>query len=171
MLIGEVPPLSGPVWLQTMYHEGNATLASMDAAWAGLAASVSATTRNRPRYVEPWEQDYGSAVSEGRVVVGTALTTETCVIVHWGWIAYPGALLVLQLVFLALVMGRRWGRDGGRWSADWKSSPLALLFHGLGENLREAYGEVPSVSSMNKAARQIKAQLMDPGSRGNWRFL
>ncbi|KAF6810807.1 hypothetical protein CPLU01_15228 [Colletotrichum plurivorum] len=171
MLIGEVPPLSGPVWLQTMYHEGNATLASMDTAWAGLAASISATMRNRPWYVDSWEEKYKYAVSERRVVVGTALTTETCVIVHWGWIAYPGALLVLQLVFLALVMGRRWGRDGGRWSADWKSSPLALLFHGLDDNLHQGYGEVSSARSMNRAARQIKAQLMeDSGNRGSWRF-
>ncbi|KAF6808051.1 hypothetical protein CMUS01_13976 [Colletotrichum musicola] len=80
MLIGEVPPLFGPVWLQIMYHEGNATLASMDAAWGGLAASISATMRNRPWHVSPWREKY--AVSEGRVVVRTALTTETCVIVR-----------------------------------------------------------------------------------------
>ncbi|KAL4908708.1 hypothetical protein BDW74DRAFT_173940 [Aspergillus multicolor] len=92
------------------------------------------------------------------MVPGTVRTAEVYVSVQWPWLIFPSALVAMAVVFLALtVLVNR--RRGLRL---WKSSVLALLFHGL-EGLRwddEVYSErLLTSSQMDLAAQDVKVKL------------
>lgn len=60
---------------------------------------------------------------------GTVQHSKVCIRVRWGWIAYPVALVFLTLAFfVALLIETSLKKSPPR---IWKSSPLALLYHGL----------------------------------------
>ena len=67
-------------------------------------------------------------------VLGAAFEPEIYVHIRWGWIALPVTVVLLTAVFLAAaIFGSR--RSGLRL---WKSSALAMLYHGLdGETKRQ----------------------------------
>jgi hypothetical protein len=68
-------------------------------------------------------------VVENRQSSGEAKEAKTCIAVRWPFLAYPAALAVLTLIFfLAMVLVTR---STGHRPWVWKSSPLALLYHGL----------------------------------------
>lgn len=83
----------------------------------GLATTVTIMTRH-----SSLEAD------ELRHVSGTVWVTGTCVVVRWPWSSFPAAQLALEsfLLISTIVAGRR-----RNWRKDWKSSPLALLYHVL----------------------------------------
>ncbi|KAL3454339.1 hypothetical protein BJX65DRAFT_300981 [Aspergillus insuetus] len=60
-------------------------------------------------------------------VTGTAYVSETYVHVQWAWLVLPASLLVLGNVFLALTILTNKRNLGSLW----KSSAMALLYHGL----------------------------------------
>jgi hypothetical protein len=61
--------------------------------------------------------------------IGEAKEAKTCIAVRWPFLTYPAALAVLTLIFfLAVVLVTR---PTGHRPRVWKSSPLALLYHGL----------------------------------------
>ncbi|TPX18340.1 uncharacterized protein E0L32_011751 [Thyridium curvatum] len=110
---------NGPTWLQTLWHNGSASLATAQTFMDGLAAAASAQLRLNSNDSSP----------ETRRVRGQLWVNETCIQVRWAYISFSATLLCLALVFFVSVLlaGRR--ADGG--SAYWKSSPLALLFAGV----------------------------------------
>lgn len=60
---------------------------------------------------------------------GTVLRDQTFLSVRWGWLAFPTTLVILtSIFFIGIIVDTR--PTGGR-AEIWKSSPLALLFHGL----------------------------------------
>ncbi|KAK7946860.1 uncharacterized protein PG986_011181 [Apiospora aurea] len=75
--------------------------------------------------------------------LGTVYENQTCIVVSWGWIAFPAALVLLTLVFLALTVFesnrhttrlRTVAAQAGR--KPWKSSALPLLWAGLENDTR-----------------------------------
>ena len=87
--------------------------------------------------------------------LGVTWQSETIVRVRWAWLSLPAALLAASLVFLgATVLGTTRGRVG-----IWKSSTLALLFHGLGERGEEGVGGVEHVVGMEERARRMWVRL------------
>jgi hypothetical protein len=86
---------------------------------------------------------------------GTIITTEVYVRVKWLWMILPAVLTVLGVIFfiLTILVNR------GQKLDVWKSSIMAVLFHGLddwGEKTRDG----PSrVGQMEKTAQQIKVKL------------
>jgi len=95
-------------------------------------------------------------------VVGTALATESYVHVRWGFIALPIAVVALTAMFLAAAMWRT--KASG--SKLWKSSALAMLFHGLDSGTREKFGRGGSLEEKRKWARGVRVQL-DEGDSGS----
>jgi len=82
--------------------------------------------------------------------VGTAWKMETFIHVRWGWLILPILVVLMGVVFLlsAIIRTRR--------LAVWKSSILAILFHGLGDHpKRPAQGLV----EMDDAAKDIRVRL------------
>lgn len=99
-------------------------------------------------------------------VKGDAWHTETCSSVQWPWLAYPAALLVLTFVFLlaTIVQSACYSRK-----RIWKSSPLALLFHGLDTDMREKFRFVDRTEEMEQTAKGLPVRLSH--EEGELRFV
>lgn len=98
-------------------------------------------------------------------ILGDAYELDSFVQVRWKWLALPLALLLLTLVFLLAAI---------RTSAQakvlpWKSSSIALLFHGLSEDRREAGRWVERRAELHEIAGGMQVQLVrtDKG----WRLM
>lgn len=113
----------GDAWMQTLWANGTADLASFTKFMDGVTASITATMR-----VE-------GDTSNSLPALGVILESRTCVGVSWPWITLPAALLVSTLAFLALTLfqSSRQAQLGSaqRGRKPWKSSPLPLLWCGL----------------------------------------
>ncbi|KAL0262104.1 hypothetical protein SLS55_003540 [Diplodia seriata] len=170
-----IPFKSEPSWLMQVYDDANATLAAVDETWAALAASMTLQMRRD-----------GVPGDSSAPATGSVWKTETCVSVQWEFLAYPAALLGLSVVFLAVTIWKsappgRWRRaetEAGmmtttvergegrrrRWQVDcWKGSSLAVLFHGVGEGLREECRRAEGVKEMEEVARVVRVQVRDEG--------
>ncbi|KAK7522876.1 uncharacterized protein IWZ02DRAFT_256570 [Phyllosticta citriasiana] len=146
----------GPFWYRNMYVNGTANLSTMSKFIEGITLAMTTQIRQTPGFIEtsPFEQ-------------GITWDTVTCVKVRWLWLLYPASLLCFTVVFLSLAIFQiRKSRQP--WQSDWKSSSLALLFHGLEASTRDAHGSVPRQKYMAKAADQIHVQLLR-GESG-WMF-
>jgi hypothetical protein len=82
---------------------------------------------------------------------GTAYTLQVYIHVRWAWISFTAAILSLTIVFLVLIMAQSARHN----ILIWKSSPLALLFHGLNaeEVLRSDKNDVADMYSRSKNMR------------------
>ena len=60
---------------------------------------------------------------------GVARQDKPCIAVRWAWLTYPASLVLLTLWFFTWVALEP--RTAGNRPAIWKSSPLALLYHGF----------------------------------------
>ncbi|KAK8236449.1 hypothetical protein IWZ00DRAFT_557810 [Phyllosticta capitalensis] len=147
---------SGSLWIKNLWKNGTATMSTVNASMEGLALAMTSQMRQSPDSTEKL-----------RFVTGTVHESVTCVEVRWIWLLYPIIALFLTVVFLALAIFQ--GRATHQpWHNDWKSSSLALLFHGLEPETREKYGAVPKQKDMIEAAEKIRVQLVQ-GEEG-WRF-
>ncbi|KAJ9150436.1 DUF3176 domain-containing protein [Pleurostoma richardsiae] len=95
-------------------------------------------------------------------VNGTALRLESMVHVRWGFVAAPILALVLTAGFLAAAMQGSWRRGASLW----KSSVLAVLFHGLDEDAREKFEEVGGLEEKKKLAKGVRVMLDERGAAG-----
>jgi hypothetical protein len=101
---------------QTEYHDSTAAKVLRD----GLEKSMSNIAASLNRAV---------LLSSNQSVYGTVFQGETYVSVNWIWILLPTALVLLSVCFLLLtILANRLQR-----LHLWKSSILAVLFHGLDE--------------------------------------
>jgi hypothetical protein len=142
-----------PAWVGQLYVGGNATLATVNATWAAIGDSMTVRIRQ--------SSDGGNLPP----VIGDAWRSDTCMAVRWPWLAYPAALLALTVVFLlaTIVQSASYSRN---WV--WKSSPLALLFHGLDTDLREKFRLVASTEAMEQTAKGLSVKLEH--EKGELRF-
>ncbi|KAL9022736.1 MAG: hypothetical protein Q9185_000166 [Variospora sp. 1 TL-2023] len=98
---------------------------------------------------------------------GIAWTNETYVHVRWAWFAFPAALILISSSFLLAIIFETSYRD----VMVWKSSTLALLFHGRGLDLSSPSNRpVRRSSSMGTRASNIKAELLET-PEGGWRLV
>lgn len=153
----------GDPWLVNLYRNGTATMDTVDTYMDGLAWSITATMRQN-----------SADTNALRFVTGQAITMKACLVVRWAWLSLPASLLGLELAFLATVIFVT--STSKHWGEDWKSSILALLFHGLeGNPPRKKEGDqssntIPgSADGMMEAARGVMVQLRK-GDAG-WQFV
>ncbi|KAF2137075.1 uncharacterized protein K452DRAFT_194758, partial [Aplosporella prunicola CBS 121167] len=151
-------PLSqatGDMWLKNFYRNGTLTTETANKYMEALANSMTGVIRQQPNDTE-----------DMRFVKGKTWRTQTCIRVRWPWLSFPVALLGLGILF---TMGIELTTRRGTWRRDWKSSPLALLFHGLDEKTRRKKGELKRKDDMYAASKEIKVRLrkVDEG----WRFV
>ena len=142
---------TGNPWQSGLFLNGTATLASANAYVEGLANAMTSIVRQN-----------GDTPST-EYAHGTVYGSQTCIRVQWAWLSLPSALIVLAVTFLmATILGTR------TWQLIWKSSALALLFHGLDARNREQYGAMVDLPAMEDAAEEMQAKLTRPES--GWRF-
>ncbi|KAK5449383.1 hypothetical protein LTS15_008927 [Exophiala xenobiotica] len=144
--------------LLVMWNNSNLNFENLNSTFANIADSL--TTRVRQN----------SPQSHSRPAYGVVLQQQTCVHVRWAWLAYPAALTALTLIFLT-VMVIETGR-GEMKRHDWKSEPLAMMFHGLDDQtikMTEAE-RLARRKDMRDAAKQVVVRLGED-ENGGWRFV
>jgi len=90
---------------------------------------------------------------------GLAMSYESFVQVRWAFITVPVVIVVLTAIFLAAAV---WRSEQSRTKL-WKSSALAMLFHGLDADTRARIGSEGSLGEKKRRARDVRVQL-DEGS-------
>ncbi|KAK1781418.1 hypothetical protein QBC45DRAFT_57033 [Copromyces sp. CBS 386.78] len=91
----------------------------------------------------------------GVPITGTALSVETYVSVRWGFVALPVVAVLLAAGFLALAAWET-KRSG---ASLWKTSALAMLFHGLDEDARERFEDLRSLEAKKRESRNVRVRL------------
>lgn len=92
------------------------------------------------------------------LLYGKAYLTQSYLRVNWAWIIYPAGLEFLVAVFLAATILKT--RNSGVQNT-WKSSPLALLFHGLegSEGALRNMNELGKLSEMGAMSGKVRVKL------------
>ncbi|MCJ1433043.1 hypothetical protein MMC27_002402 [Xylographa pallens] len=97
--------------------------------------------------------------------IGSAYRSGTYIQVIWYWLIFPGVLLMITLVFLAITIGQTKAHD----IMTWKSSPLPLLFHGLSSRCLTQGEDVLQLSEMDTQAKDMKVKLVKTDKEG-WKL-
>jgi hypothetical protein len=149
---------AGAAQLLLIWNNANLTFEDLSSTFANISDSLTTYIRqNSP-------QKHSSPVH------GAVLQEQTCVQVRWAWLAYPLALIALTLNFLMAVIVET--RRGEGKHHDWKSNPLAMMFHGLDEQTIKTTqaGRLVRSSDMMHAAQQVRVRLAR-NENGGWGFL
>ena len=88
---------------------------------------------------------------------GDAWEQETRVHIRWPWIIMPAALLIFSFLFLAVTIMRSEKDD--KKIGIWKSSALAVLFNGLGDDVQDFVGTRTNLGHARAKAKQLHVQL------------
>lgn len=128
-------------WLRSLYHDGNATFATIN---ANMEAVTVAMTNELRRTGSAWD---GTPL----YVQGDVSRATVCTRFDWKWLSFPLALLVLTTLMLVIVAVKT--LLDKQQTPIWKSSALPLLFTGNGIGMtgaqerveREADGTVVSL--------------------------
>ena len=108
-------PFTGPQSLAPFFNYGRTDLARIDAIFANISHSLTGYARQG-----------GGQANHSAPAPGRAEHYATCLRVRWAWFALPAFVAGATLVVFALTA---LGTRGMHFC--WKSSPLALAFHGL----------------------------------------
>lgn len=90
-------------------------------------------------------------------IKGTSWTQETVVQIRWAWIALPLTLLGTSLLFLVATIVR--SSLESEHVGIWKTSALAILFNGLGDDVQQTVGPNCRMSEARTKAREIMVKL------------
>jgi len=94
------------------------------------------------------------------VSVGQAWKYIVLVEIRWVWITLPAALLLFSLIFLIATVMRASKEEDK--IGIWKTSALAILFNGLGEDVQNRVGSGSNRMGYTRSrARELKVQLDD----------
>ena len=160
-----VDPVSrtGPAVLQAIYNSENLTFARLNETWRNMSDSITKYMR------EHGAGNSGAGFSYSAPALGEVHSEQSCIRVQWLFIIYPAVLVVLALIFFIAML---FETSHGRMDLDWKSSPLALLFHGLDhdtlENTEEHFSLL-GTRDMEKVAKETAVRLSQSDS--GWKLV
>lgn len=155
---------TGPVQLNRFFDTGSVSFESVSAIFSNISDSMTA-------YIRQSKSGSGNtgidALDNGLAAPasGQVIDTETCIHVRWPYMAFPVTLVVLAIIFLVAIVvetSRYYAGDA------FKSSTLALLFHGLDHEARSQYSEIGNVQDMAVAAKQMRVRFRKRGKA--WEF-
>jgi hypothetical protein len=120
-----------------------------------LAESLTAYMRSVSAQEVPYEI-YNATIPNDGPVQGISYELQAHIQIQWEWLSFPAAMLVLTFLFFLLIVVQ-----SARSSVPvWKSSPLALLFHGLKLSSIEPSRLVTDIGGMEQRARGLKVKLI-----------
>ncbi|SLM34292.1 hypothetical protein LPUS_03036 [Lasallia pustulata] len=150
---------NGPVQINRFCNLGRMSIDSVSAIFSNISDSMTA-------YIRQSNSSDGHTLfndDQAAPAPGHVWQTETCIEVRWGYLAFPIALVLLTMIFLvAVIMETSHHQEADAW----KSSALALLFHGLDPRTRDLQGAgMESMKEMETAAKGMRVRLRR-GERG-----
>ena len=136
--------VAGDQWTLNLWNNGTISAESLHERLSAMTDAMTAVLR------------MGDGSVSAGPAFGSVSSNRTCSRVRWGWIAFPSAMLVVTAVFLfATIVLSRWHGDNDVW----KSSALAVLFHGLDEKTRGEFGPLLHVDEINEAAENLSVKM------------
>lgn len=144
---------TGPVQLNKIFDAGNVSYSTVNATFADIADSMTAYIRQSAK---PGNTGIDDLLKSQKPATGLVFRTDTCVSVRWWYLALPITLVALTITFLITMIIQTEAQKKG---LDWKSSPLALLFHGLDARVMQGQGELQRSGEMDRAASRIHVHL------------
>ena len=133
---------SGSLWLKPLYRNGTANIDTVNNYMENLVSGMTGIMRQR-----------------GDSVQGIALMTQTCIHVYWTWLLLPAGLVISSILLLAATMRACKSTDMWNFTGSWKSSSLALLFHGLDNDVRDRIGDVVRKSEMEDLSKRLPVKI------------
>lgn len=122
---------------------------------AGLVANITAAINVQMRTADPGDN------ANLTVLAGDALSLQTYITVRWQWLVLPVGELVLTIALLALTVGVTWRQP------IFKTSILALLVHGLGNDWEPRELEVDQPETIDKLEAWAKGKKAKLGQDGD----
>jgi hypothetical protein len=116
---------------------------------AALTSAMTSTLRRMPINITSTGNTYGGSYGI------THWSPVTNYVIHWKYLIFPAAILVLSTLFFFGAVFATWC-DG-----IWKSSQLTLIFHGLKESEILALGNVDDHATMEDVGGQVRVELVE----------
>lgn len=137
--------LTGPQNLQTIFNRGNISFELVEDAFKNISDSMTSTVRQ-------------TAEGNNSVpVIGIVQEQKTCVSVHWAWLSFPTALIIVVLTFFIAILLQQ-HRSSPRLPI-WKSSLLPILVPGAMMKSEED-GRIIGNGEDNEELRKIACKAM-----------
>ncbi|KAF1852004.1 uncharacterized protein K460DRAFT_424950 [Cucurbitaria berberidis CBS 394.84] len=133
-----------------LFRTGNTSeiISKLAKAITSYIRSLNETEKTFERYLEYNVTGVGP-------VIGITYASHIYISVQWPWLAFSGSLLVLTIIFFGLVAAQS-AKDS---VTIWKSSPLALLFHGLNPGTLGRLQDTMEVEDMKIRAKEMRVRL------------
>ena len=150
---------SVPPFIVQLYNTSHPSYKSVDSLFKGLSGSMT-------RYI----RQHGNA-NYSELAIAVVYANSTCLRVEWLWLIFPSAFVALLLLF-SVTMVFQTKAERPRNQQDFKSSSLALLFHGLDNRVMQTLGEKGVSNSVDALKQDAKGVLVRFGmtDRG-WAFV
>jgi hypothetical protein len=154
---------NGPSQLEALYNDGDPSFEVVEDTFRNI--SLSMTTHMRQN----------GATKYSPATQGTVFKNVTCVRVRWEFLVFPAVIVVMMITFfvgMALDTRNRQGVQGI--DHGFKSSPLALMVHGLDSDVQEKLrapvqqpvgGEKNTIAPLRNDAKKVVVRL-SPTSHG-----
>lgn len=137
-LLDSLEVIKGPQNLQTIYNYGNVSFDRVNETFQNISNSITKFIRQNS--LSKWSNP----------AEGVVMHDQTCLSVRWPWLAFPAVLVLLTVIFfVAMIIDTRPSRSR---APIWKSSLLALLFHGFEprDKYRAVVGDLSEMEELEK---------------------
>ena len=136
--------IKGPQNLQTIYDYGNVTFDRVDETFQNISDSITSFIRQ------------SKFANFSNPAQGITMRDQVCLSVRWPWLAFPAVLVLLTVIFFVAMIVDTW--PTGNRAPIWKSSPLALLFHGF-ELPNKHAADIDELNDMEELAKGISVRF------------
>lgn len=144
-------------WLASLYNQGNATFESISKNMEDIATAITDSMRLSTIAEYGWNSN--------TTISGVVWQSELCMEFRWPWLIFPGALIVLSVVSLALILVARSSESVH--PPVWKSSILPLLY--LQDQKIVSGLKSYSMDKMQRAADSCEA-VLHQDEQQEWRL-
>jgi len=116
-------------------------------------------THHMERIAEAMTNVVRSDPNSHELIIGTASSPETYVAVHWAWLTFPIAILLLSIVFLAATILKT-SRNTHKEIGIWKTSALPSLVYGLPKDMqKDLISTTASANPMGRGPKKVRIRL------------
>ncbi|KAH7381589.1 hypothetical protein BKA66DRAFT_570723 [Pyrenochaeta sp. MPI-SDFR-AT-0127] len=117
-----------------------------------LSTTLTTMIRQTPEYLNDSSHTYG-------ITNGTTIWSPLSVYdIQWRYLFFPILIVGCSTLFFIATVVFTWGEGG------WKSSQLAVVFHGLSENDAKAAGSVKDYADMRELGHEMHVKLLETES-------
>jgi hypothetical protein len=117
-------------------------------------------THHMERIAQAMTNVVRSDPNSNELIIGSASSPETYVIVYWGWLAFPLMMLLLSIIFLVATMMKTSSHSHGD-IGTWKTSAMPTPMYGLPPDMQRGIISTTSlVGASHRDSRKMRIRLL-----------